>query len=118
MTEKTYEGTKKTFQDEKSAAEALHSKEGKCFDCDCDICVGEEEIENGFLLAYEDEGEEFFVFKCSDCFSKSEGLEDYKKCEVYSRIVGYLRPQEQVNPGKESEINDRAMFSLGVLKKW
>jgi hypothetical protein len=112
MTEKTYEGTKKTFQDEKSAAEALHNKEGKCFDCDCDICVGEEEIENGSLLAYEDEGEEFFVFKCSDCFSKSEGLEDYKKCEVYSRIVGYLRPVNQWNEGKKQEYTERKEYNI------
>ncbi|MBP6881464.1 MAG: ribonucleoside triphosphate reductase [Candidatus Pacebacteria bacterium] len=30
-----------------------------------------------------------------------------KSCEVYSRIVGYLRPVEQWNKGKKSEFGDR-----------
>jgi ribonucleoside-triphosphate reductase (formate) len=30
-----------------------------------------------------------------------------KNCEVYSRIVGYLRPVEQWNKGKKSEFGDR-----------
>ncbi len=32
------------------------------------------------------------------------------KCEVYSRIVGYLRPLEQWNEGKQAEWCDRVMF--------
>lgn len=28
-------------------------------------------------------------------------------CEVYSRIVGYMRPISQWNPGKQSEFQDR-----------
>jgi ribonucleoside-triphosphate reductase len=31
-------------------------------------------------------------------------------CEVYSRVVGYIRPVEQWNPGKQSEFYDRVMF--------
>lgn len=32
------------------------------------------------------------------------------KCEVYSRIVGYLRPVDQWNDGKQAEFNDRKLF--------
>lgn len=32
------------------------------------------------------------------------------KCEVYSRIVGYLRPVQQWNNGKQSEWDDRKTF--------
>lgn len=32
------------------------------------------------------------------------------KCEVYSRIVGYLRPIQQWNDGKQAEWNDRKTF--------
>ncbi len=32
------------------------------------------------------------------------------KCEVYSRIVGYLRPIEQWNDGKKAEWEDRKTF--------
>jgi anaerobic ribonucleoside-triphosphate reductase len=33
-----------------------------------------------------------------------------QKCEVYSRIVGYIRPVEQWNAGKTSEFGDRKEF--------
>lgn len=32
------------------------------------------------------------------------------KCEVYSRIVGYIRPVCQWNEGKKEEFSDRTMF--------
>lgn len=35
------------------------------------------------------------------------------KCEVYSRVVGYLRPVAQWNEGKEAEFYDRKTFELG-----
>jgi len=34
------------------------------------------------------------------------------KCEVYSRIVGYLRPIDQWNEGKQSEFRDRKEFKV------
>ena len=34
------------------------------------------------------------------------------KCEVYSRIVGYLRPVSQWNPGKEAEFYKRKEYQL------
>jgi len=33
------------------------------------------------------------------------------KCEVYSRVVGYLRPVQQWNDGKAAEWCDRVPFS-------
>ena len=33
------------------------------------------------------------------------------KCEVYSRVVGYIRPVEQWNDSKQEEFKDRKMFS-------
>ncbi len=33
------------------------------------------------------------------------------KCEVYSRVVGYLRPVQQWNGGKQSEWKCRTMFT-------
>jgi ribonucleoside-triphosphate reductase len=32
-------------------------------------------------------------------------------CEVYSRIVGYLRPVQQWNKGKQSEFYDRKTYN-------
>ena len=35
-----------------------------------------------------------------------------QKCEIYSRIVGYIRPVIQWNKGKQSEFKDRKLFVL------
>lgn len=34
------------------------------------------------------------------------------KCEVYSRVCGYLRPIANWNEGKQSEAKDRVMFNV------
>jgi anaerobic ribonucleoside-triphosphate reductase len=33
-------------------------------------------------------------------------------CEVYSRVVGYIRPVQQWHPGKQEEFKDRMVFKL------
>ena len=33
-------------------------------------------------------------------------------CEIYSRIVGYLRPINQWNEGKQAEWKDRKVFKI------
>ncbi len=43
-------------------------------------------------------------FNCPKC-------EDEQPCEVYSRVVGYLRPVRQWNKGKQSEYSERVMFA-------
>ena len=35
------------------------------------------------------------------------------KPEIYSRVVGYLRPVQQWNIGKQAEFGNRKMFKLG-----
>jgi len=34
------------------------------------------------------------------------------KCEVYSRVVGYMRPTSQWNLGKRQEFKDRKNFKI------
>lgn len=34
-------------------------------------------------------------------------------CEVYSRVVGYLRPVSQWNDSKQAEYKDRQTFKIG-----
>jgi len=36
------------------------------------------------------------------------------KCEIYSRVVGYLRPINQWNDGKREEFGDRMNFDKQV----
>ncbi len=49
-------------------------------------------------------------FTCPKC-------EDEQPCEVYSRVVGYLRPVSQWNRGKKSEYDERVTFDLAPSKK-
>ncbi|MGI6278279.1 MAG: anaerobic ribonucleoside-triphosphate reductase [Patescibacteria group bacterium] len=37
---------------------------------------------------------------------------DRTPCEVYSRVVGYLRPVNQWNNGKSSEYSDRKEYKV------
>ncbi len=34
-----------------------------------------------------------------------------QKCEVYSRVVGFIRPVRQWNKGKTAEFHDRKSFN-------
>jgi len=38
-------------------------------------------------------------------------------CEVFSRVVGYIRPVHQWNKGKQSEFKDRRMLNLPIDEK-
>ena len=51
--------------------------------------------------------------ECPKC--KAEGVQH--KCEVYSRVVGYLRPVDQWNDGKQEEFKQRKMFDKAVPVK-
>lgn len=81
----------------------------------CDICkkvlkIKEKEIQGGKCLKFKEEEEEFFVIRCNECFAKNKGLRNFRKCEVYSRVVGYLRPVRQWNPGKQQEFKERVNY--------
>ena len=46
-----------------------------------------------------------------------EDLEEKRtKCEVYSRVVGYMRPVKQWNRGKQQEFEDRRVFDMKEKK--
>ncbi len=49
----------------------------------------------------------------SVCQEAAEGGDDQKlrvPCEVYSRIVGYLRPVQNWHQGKQQEFRERKTF--------
>jgi len=35
-----------------------------------------------------------------------------QECEIYSRVVGYLRPVKQWNDGKQAEFADRKEYKV------
>jgi predicted nucleic acid-binding Zn ribbon protein len=51
-----------------------------------------------------------YFFKCEACFKSDKTLRDFNEIEVYSRVVGYLRPVAQWNKGKREEFKNRKLF--------
>jgi len=49
-------------------------------------------------------------FTCPSCGEEQE-------CEVYARVVGYLRPVQQWNKGKKAEYEQRRSFAAEVMEK-
>jgi len=39
-------------------------------------------------------------------------MKERTRCEVYSRVCGYIRPTQQWNAGKAEEFKDRVMFNV------
>jgi len=87
------------------------TKNNFCHDCEKEIIFEGEEIKNGVYLSYElSNGEKINVFKCNDCFTKNKSLTNFQPCEVYSRVVGYIRPVQQWHKGKRQEYVERKEF--------
>ena len=82
-----------------------------CHDCKKEILTNGEEIENGVYLSYDNAGKKINIFKCDECYAKSPALANFQSCEVYSRVVGYIRPVQQWHKGKKQEYGERKEFS-------
>jgi len=81
-----------------------------CRDCGKKIIIKDKKIKNGKLLAYKHKGKKIYVYKCNECYEKDPALKDFQDCEVYSRVVGYLRPVKQWNKGKRQEFKEREEY--------
>jgi anaerobic ribonucleoside-triphosphate reductase len=91
--------------------------QGACHDCRCRVKVSATPQADGIHIkggsVYEPE-ENKFMMKCDGCYGKDPLLRNYQDCEVYSRVVGYLRPVNQWNDGKFAEFKDRRMFDASI----
>ena len=100
--------------DENSEKDSL-MWQGTCHDCQSDVRVEATLETDGIHITggsiYEPEADKFMM-KCDSCYGKDSVLRNYQNCEVYSRVVGYLRPVNQWNNGKSAEFNDRKMFNI------
>ena len=90
---------------------------GLCHDCGTHVEVsakltedGAIEIEGGSVYRVNRGVEVIYFFKCDACFKEDTTLRNYEECEVYSRVVGYLRPIKQWNKGKKEEFRHRKVF--------
>lgn len=92
---------------------------GICHDCgthvEVSIVVNEKdeiEITGGAIYKIKQRfGEKALFFKCDECFKKDRTLRNFRVTEVYSRVVGYLRPVQQYNLGKKEEFKMRKEFT-------
>jgi ribonucleoside-triphosphate reductase len=76
-----------------------------CHDCGKVLEKGEE-----FVRFEKTEAED--LCKCRECYEKEPILENYKSCDVYSRVVGFHTPVQRWNKGKSEEWKDRKTFSV------
>lgn len=91
---------------------ANYAENNKCHDCNVKIETEGNEIKNGYQLLYKQGNEEIKAFKCKACYEKNPSLTNFRTCEVYSRVVGYIRPVNQWNVGKKQEYVEREEYSL------
>lgn len=75
-----------------------------CHDCGKTLEKGSE------YVLYEVVSDKFI--KCKECYKKDPVLKNFKKAEVYSRVVGYIRPVEQWNGAKQAEFGDRKEYCV------
>ena len=83
-----------------------------CHDCKKDMLIEEDEIKNGVRLEYQNGDNKISVFKCNDCYAKNKSLTNFQPCEVYSRVVGYIRPVQQWHKGKKQEYGERVEYNM------
>ncbi len=90
---------------------------GTCHDCEASVRIlltndeeGNIQVEGGSL--YKINGFEKPFLRCDNCFTKDPALRNYQPCEVYTRVVGYLRPVQQFNIGKKEEYKARRTFNM------
>ena len=62
------------------------------------------EIKNGSIGK---RGGEYF-FKCPECWKADKSFG--RECDIYSRVVGFLRPVSSWNAGKQEEYKMRKVF--------
>jgi hypothetical protein len=89
---------------------------GFCHDCSKQVEVtatlrgGEIEIVGGAVFKIKQGLEEKVILKCDTCYAIDKTLRNYRQCDVYSRVVGYLRPVNHWNKGKKAEFKLRKEF--------
>jgi len=83
-----------------------------CHDCGSKIAIDDnQELQDAVSLVYDNNGAKINILKCNECYAKSPTLTNFQPCEVYSRVVGYIRPVQQWHKGKRQEYGDRKEFA-------
>lgn len=103
------------------------SLKGRCHDCGMEMetiiavdCEPPEIIQGGGFWHFDDcstpETPNGNFMKCPECMEKDPILRNYRRCEVWSRVVGYLRPVSQWNKGKQVEFKERKNYKVDDIQ--
>jgi len=94
------------------------SWQGVCHDCKKEIEVVATLSENGIEVTggaiYEPEDTVFL--KCHKCYIADPVLRNFRVTEVYSRVVGYMRPVGSWNGAKQQEFRKRTNYLEPALE--
>jgi hypothetical protein len=89
---------------------------GHCHDCGREVSVDIDETDKGFQVTGPywvfDESHDIPFFKCNECFELDPNLTNFQPCEVFSRVVGYMRPVSMWNKGKQEEFKMRTNYRM------
>ena len=77
---------------------------------DCDAKADSPKDWRVFLKKEPDGSEKVLGYKCPACHEKNPKFQ--RKCEVFSRVTGYLRPVAQWNKGKRAEFTARKTYKV------
>ena len=101
--------------------EAMSSEiafKGFCHDCKKPVMVladlKDKIVISGGAVYNAGKPEKKLYLKCEECYNRDPTLRKFQPTEVYSRVVGYLRPVKQWNVGKVSEFEQRINYKLEV----
>ena len=96
---------------------------GYCYDCGKEVTVKVDNTENmGEKEVLISGGAVYIIkagvfLKCDECYGENNVLHNFQPCEVYSRVVGFLRPVKSWNPGKQEEFKKRKVFDINSVKQ-
>jgi hypothetical protein len=90
---------------------------GSCQSCKREVSLvifrkGMEVEGNGGMIVSADH-DAIPEFKCYECLERDGGKISPTRCEVFSRVCGYLRPVKGFNPGKKAEFDMRKNYLTG-----
>lgn len=71
-------------------------------------------IEGGaiYFPEFDENEQDDFYIKCNLCYKEDPTLRNFRKIEVFSRVVGFLTPTNRYNPGKIQEFKMRRNYKL------
>ena len=90
---------------------------GNCHNCSIPVEIkayvteeGEMIVEGGAVYKRKIALKDTYFYKCDQCYENDPTLRNWQDCEVWTRVVGYLRPTNQWNEGMKAQFNERKLF--------